>query len=335
MSQLEFLTTEPPNAGTPLNLLDGSDLAPGEIYMRNNFAPPATAPSNVSVEIGDTTLTLSPEQVDDLPRVELRMVLECAGNGRTYMDPVPEGTPWDLGAASPVRFEGARLTDAIGDIPDNISELVFTGADTGTVEPEGYINYQFSLARTEWGSALLATRLTGAPIPHPHGGPIRLVVPGQYAMKSVKWLESIRGSTGDFAGHFVKQYRYFGMDGVAEGQAVGPILVRSLISFPKDRATVPRGPIIIRGSAWSGQGPVTEVSVSTDGGHQWSKARLDGPGSMYAAQAWRIETSLDAGHHDLMARAADGAGHTQPLTPRWNRNGYANNGAHRIEVVAV
>jgi len=39
---------------------------------------------------------------------------------------------------------------------------------------------------------LVAWELDGAPIPHEHGGPVRLVVPHLYGWKSVKWLAKIQ-----------------------------------------------------------------------------------------------------------------------------------------------
>ncbi len=335
MSQLEFVTTEPPNAATPLGLLDGAELGPGEVYLRNNFPPPTGAPSLVGIELPDAEFTLSPEQLEALPPAEVSMVLECAGNGRTFMDPVPEGTPWGLGAASPVRFGGARLLDAIGSVPDEITELIFTGADSGIVEPEGEVNYQFSLTRPEWDTAVLATRLAGAALPFEHGGSVRLVVPGQYAMKSVKWLQSIRGSEGGFTGHFVQKYRYFGMTGMPDGLHVGPVRVRCVISEPATRTTVAPGPITVRGSSWSGHGQVASVEVSTNGGQHWIEADLDKARPAHAAQAWKVEISLSAGRHEILARATDSAGNAQPLEPVWNRNGYGNNVVHRIVVDAL
>jgi hypothetical protein len=34
----------------------------------------------------------------------------------------------------------------------------------------------------------------------------------------------------------------------------------------------------------------------------------------------------------VVARATDRSGATQPLEPRWNANGYANNVVHRVTV---
>ena len=39
--------------------------------------------------------------------------------------------------------------------------------------------------------AILAVAAEGVPLPEIHGGPLRLVVPGRYFYKSVKWLERI------------------------------------------------------------------------------------------------------------------------------------------------
>jgi hypothetical protein len=39
-----------------------------------------------------------------------------------------------------------------------------------------------------------------------------------------------------------------------------------------------------------------------------------------------------AGEHVLCCRAEDGAGNVQPLEPRWNPGGYANNAVHRVPV---
>ncbi len=43
--------------------------------------------------------------------------------------------------------------------------------------------------------------------------------------------------------------------------------------------------------------------------------------------------TLEPGTHVIAARASDDAGHAQPLTPVWNRNGYGDNVVHRIRVM--
>lgn len=263
------------------------------------------------------------------------MMLECAGNGRALMDPTPEGTPWALGAVSPVRFTGVRLLDAVGELPDTVVELVFTGSDSGEVEPEGKVNYQFSLTSDLWDRALLATQLNEAPLPYEHGGPVRLVVPGQYAMKSVKWLRAIDAVTEPFSGHFVDKYRYFGDNREPDATPVGDIAVRSLIADPADGSTHPEGAIVVRGLAWSANSGIRLVELSVDSGETWSTATLQRPANQYGPATWHSEMTLTPGVYVIEAKATDASGSTQPEDPRWNRNGYANNVVHRVTVTVT
>jgi hypothetical protein len=48
---------------------------------------------------------ISIDALGDYPSVEVALMLECAGNGRTLMKPTPAGTPWDLTGCSPIVVE--------------------------------------------------------------------------------------------------------------------------------------------------------------------------------------------------------------------------------------
>jgi len=335
MAQLRFLTDEPPNAGVSLSSLDGAPIDQETMYLRNSFAVPE--PGRVSGRIAVTLPDRDPEELTPqglatMPQTALEMVLECAGNGRSLMSPVPEGLPWDLGGVSPIVVSGVRLIDALVDIPSDVVDLVFTGADSGEVWPEGEVNYQFSidaeLARSP--IPLLATHVGDEPLGLLHGGPVRLIVPGHYAMRSVKWLTAIDGLPVPFNGHFVNRYQYLDDSEFDDGTPVGPIQVRSVIATPGDGDRLPEGPVAVAGSAWSGLGQVTLVEVSIDG--TWVEAELTPGTDKLAATAWHLETQLDEGPHTIEARATDSTGATQPLRPRWNKRGYANNLVHEVSV---
>ena len=261
--------------------------------------------------------------------------MECAGNGRTLMSPTPPGTPWTLGAVGIARFGGVRLADvlAVSGLRSTAVDLVFTGADRGTVEPEGTIAYEFNLdAPTATGNGpMLAWTMGGDPLAPEHGFPLRLVVPGHYGMRSVKWLTRITATNRPFDGHFPRRYRYRGQQGVVDGTPVGPMRVRSLITQPADGERVQRGPIAVRGIAWSGHGPITSVEVQAGG--TWMPARLGRHTGTTAPATWALEwTPAAAGIHDLAVRAIDAAGNRQPQSPIWNEGGYGNNVVHRIAV---
>ena len=335
MTGLTYLTTDPPNAGVPTERQDGNLIGQDEMYMRNNFTLPEFAPQGFEVMMpGEPARFLTAADLKGFSQVETELVLECAGNGRILMDPVPEGTPWDLGGTSFISAAGVRLSDVLERLPEQVVELVFTGADRGVVTPEEEIPYQFSIDRELAASEtpLLVTRIGNEPLTLAHGAPVRLVVPGHYAMKSVKWLTRIEGVTTPFRGHFVEKYRYYQDDFEPEAAPVERIQVRSIIASPSDGAILNPGPIEVRGSAWSGSVGVTGVEVSIDSGDSWSQAEIASDGGAHAATRWVLQTEFRPGTAIIVARATDSSGATQPLRSRWNQNGYANNVAHRVTV---
>ncbi len=333
MKDLHFLTANPPNAGVPPRRMTGEIHDQSSMYMRNNFPIPDEGPASFSIDMpGMATRVHSTSDLDRYELVTETIVLECAGNGRTLMSPVPDGTPWDLGGASVIEVSGVRLHEVLGEVPDTVVEVVFTGADSGNVDPEGKVPYQFSLERAAAVSdgPLLATHIGGEPLTLEHGAPMRLIVPNHYAMKSVKWLTHIEGVEEGFTGHFVEKYRYFGDVNEPEGKRVSEVQVRSLIASPADGADLAAGVVVVAGVAWTGTGSVTDVEVSADGGASWVPAQIR---EAQGRVAWSAEVEVQ-GTSTIVARATDSVGNTQPLDPRWNANGYANNVCHRVTVFA-
>ena len=335
----QTITADPPNTGVSVAALTGDSLSQDRMYVRCSFPVPDEAPTGFEVSVpGQDSRFVSADSLAAYPQVELDMVLECAGNGRTLMNPIPPGIPWKLGGVSPITVGGVRLVDVLGELPDSVVEVVFTGADSGPVESEGQIPYQFSISRELSTSTVpvLATHIGGDPLTPEHGAPVRLIVPGHYAMKSVKWLTRIEGVTTPFRGYFVERYRYLGDAAEPEGTPVAGIGIRSVIASPGVGETVPAGPLEVRGSAWSGSSSVTRVEVSADGGMTWQAADLTASGvGPWAPVRWVATVVVASGPLEIVARATDGQGGTQPLAPRWNAHGYANNVVHRIGVEAL
>jgi DMSO/TMAO reductase YedYZ molybdopterin-dependent catalytic subunit len=334
------ITEQPANTGVKVEGLTGESLNQQQMFERNHFLPPLSPPSGFEVVIpGKKPRFLTVEQFTPFERVQRDLVLECAGNGRSLMKPPPPGTQWALDGVSAITVGGYRLNEVLGPLPEEVTEVVFTGADIGRVAPEGRVPYQFSISREVAMSTvpLLVTHIGGEPLTLGHGAPIRLVVPGHYAMKSVKWLIKAEGVTEPFRGHFVELYRYFDDDFEEERSPVGPIAVRSIISSPLSGEAVSAGALEIKGSAWSGTSEVAIVEVSIDGGKTWDQADLvrRETGGRWAPIRWAHTAEPEAGPVDIVVRASDESGAIQPLRPRWNANGYANNVAHRIRVRAV
>ena len=79
--------------------------------------------------------------------------------------------------------------------------------------------------------------------------------------------------------------------------------------------------------------PVTRVEVSVDGGATWADADGRADRTAYAWARWRWTVAGDApGLHELVVRATDATGPTQPVDQRWNRQAMANNHGQRVTV---
>ena len=84
--------------------------------------------------------------------------------------------------------------------------ILFEGADHGSFQGGPDIGYARALTSAEaermGADIVLAYEMNGEPLLPEHGAPLRLVVPGWYAMASVKWLQRIRVIPDAFQGQF-------------------------------------------------------------------------------------------------------------------------------------
>lgn len=320
---LLVLSEEPLNAETKLEEQRGTTVAAGRHYVRTHFGIP-DEPREVRItgavrEPGSVTL----EKVRSLPPRTLSVTLECAGNGRKFLDPPTPGEQWGLGAVGTAEWTGAALRSVLRDavLPSAV-EVLFRGADEGTPKDLGRrIAYERSLpidvARGD--DVIVAYAMNGQPISREHGGPLRLIVPAWYGMASVKWLAEIRLLDRPFEGFFQKD-RY-----VVDGRPLRGIEPRAVITRPPDGAEVSGESIDVRGYAWSGRAPLGSVELSVDGGPAVGTMTPPPEAARFAWHEFAFRVSLPPGEHVLVALATDRDGNAQPLSPRWNSLGYANN----------
>jgi DMSO/TMAO reductase YedYZ molybdopterin-dependent catalytic subunit len=270
------------------------------------------------------------EEIQRLPRRTLAVTLECAGNGRRFLDPPVPGEQWGLGAVGTAEWTGAPLHSVIERewLPSAV-EVLFRGADEGVPKDLGtHIAYERSLpieiARGD--DILVAYAMNGQPIPPEHGGPLRLIVPTWYGMASVKWLAEIRVLDRPFEGFFQRD-RY-----VIEGRPLRNIEPRAVITSPAGDAQIDGGGLEVRGYAWSGRAPVERVELSEADGRELASTTLAADSRPYAWREFAFQLSLGPGDHDLVARATDREGNRQPLVASWNALGYANNAVRPTKI---
>ena len=311
------------------------------VYVRSNFPTPLLGPSHVLTVGGAVkqSFAVSMAELSAMPQQELLVTMECAGNWRLAMDPVPEGEPWRYGAVSTTRWRGVPLRvllEQAGVKPEAV-ELLAIGADHG---PRDDVAGEVTFARSlplgvaMAGDVLVATHMDGVPITAAHGAPVRLVVPGWYGMASVKWLVSLELITAPYTGYFqVRRYVYERAGGV---EPVREALVKSMITSPVEGESVRAdadGLLTVRGWAWSGAGPVVRVEVGVNG--VWHEAQVGRAESRWAWAPFEARVACAPGDVVLSSRATDATGAVQPERIGWNRLGYGNHAVRPISIAVL
>jgi DMSO/TMAO reductase YedYZ molybdopterin-dependent catalytic subunit len=276
--------------------------------------------------------------------MERRVTLECAGNGRGLLRLAnTSGTQWETGAVGTALWSGvalAALLDRAGVKPE-AQHVWLETADHATLPqaPPFLRSVPLALARER---GLVALRMNGAPLPHLHGGPARLVLPGWYGMASAKWVVRVRLEAKPSDNHFmIRGYRYVapGGDPLA-APPVEAIRVKSVLTRPLARVPVRAGArVAVAGFAWTGAGDgrVRAVDLTLDDGATWTPAALAGEATPFVWQRFAGEVRVPTGVRApvLAARATDSTGTAQPGALAPNTGGYGNNAWHRVPLRVV
>lgn len=97
-----------------------------------------------------------------------------------------------------------------------------------------------------------------------------------------------------------------------------PMQVKSVVTRPSHGMTLGgAGLYQISGIAWSGDGTIAKVEVSTDGGRAWVDAPLVAPVLPRAVTRFRLRWTWDGRATVLKSRATDDSGAVQPERDRF------------------
>ncbi|KAL2257500.1 hypothetical protein VTK26DRAFT_96 [Humicola hyalothermophila] len=211
-------TAKPRNAEPPNDELDQTFLTPNELfYIRHHmWVPVVEEPEKhlLTIELpdGETKQYTLEELRTKFPTHKVTAVLQCSGNRRNDMTRhagKTNGLQWGVGAISNAEWEGVRLSDILADaglkVPDTtaVTRKGSSPAPSNDQHDANALHVQFTgleaygasipLAKAldPRGDVLLAFGMNGEPLPRDHGFPLRAVVPGHVAARSVKWLSKI------------------------------------------------------------------------------------------------------------------------------------------------
>jgi DMSO/TMAO reductase YedYZ molybdopterin-dependent catalytic subunit len=339
---------EPENLEFPFQILDRF-LTPNEqFYTRCHFPIPKVEVASWRLKVEgavERPLELTHAELLQLPTRSAPVLLECAGNGRSFLVPKAKGVPWELGAVNTAEWTGVPLAVLLqkAGLRDTAVDVVLEGADAGELKteprPAGKIHFARSLPVTKarQPEVLLAYRMNGRVLPAAHGFPLRAVVPGWYGMASIKWLQRIVVTDRPFTGFFQSiDYSYFERrQGFPSVVPITELQVKAEIARPaRDEQIKPDIPYRVHGAAWTGDSEVTRVEISTDGGSHWTDARLVGKRERFTWRFWEYSwhTPAQAGRHHLMARATDQRGRVQPMEHDPDRRNYMISHVVPVEV---
>ncbi|MGY6547905.1 MAG: sulfite oxidase [Roseinatronobacter sp.] len=355
---LAVLGDRPFVAETPEHMLNDDTTPIEKFFVRHNGNPPveiedATAWTlSIEGEV-DTPLTLTLAELKDRFEAHTyRTVLECGGNGRAFFDPPARGNQWTNGGAGCAEWTGARLRDVLeaAGIKDSAIYTAHFGQDThlsGDPDRE-VISRGVRIEKALEDECLIAWGMNGEDLPHVHGGPLRLIIPGWPGSASHKWVSRIvlRDVEHDGPGMTGTSYRLPATpmlpgsepDGV-EFVIMESMPIRSIISEPRNGTRLDAGTraLALRGAAWNGDHGIAAVHVSLDFGATWQEVELAEPRNRFDWRRWTASVDLPSdGYYEIWVRATDVNGLQQPhVAGNWNPQGYGGNPMHRVAVLVA
>jgi hypothetical protein len=143
----------PLNCETSIPALIGGVVMPNaRFYVRNHFQIPSLEPSTWRLKVGglvERPLSLTLHDLMKMPSQTRFVTLECAGNGRSLLDPRVTGEQWNLGAVSTAEWTGVPLLEVLdrAGVKASAREVLFRGADSGKLaESSEPIRFERSLS---------------------------------------------------------------------------------------------------------------------------------------------------------------------------------------------
>lgn len=346
----------PFNGGVPSNKISRGEITPIEdFYVRGHGPVPSLTTATHELHIRgmveqQLNLTLSDLKRDFAVKT-LEITLQCAGNRRKELHELrpmqKNALLWEAEAISNATWTGVEMGDVLraAGIQNDAAHVAMLGHDLGAAPDGGGFGGSISIEKALMPGTLLAWEMNGEPLPLIHGAPLRTIVPGYIAARSVKWLTQITVQVHPSSNHFqAHDYKTFPRD-ITEhnvnwtaGTMLNEHATHAAILSPNDGATVGAGKTTIYGYALAaGNAVIKGVELSIDDGETWQSAEFDAAPRLWVWARWSCEVMLPAGNHNLIVRAYDSDGYVQPRHPSeiWNFRGYQNNAWHHVKINAV
>ena len=338
------LTYRPPNYESPVDYFKTPITPNDKFFVRYHLAniPEKIDAKSWKLSVGgdgaNGTAELTLADLKKLPAVEVVAVNQCSGNRRGLFQPHVAGVEWGNGAMGCARWKGAKLKDILAKagLKAEAVEIVIDGADGPILDKTPDFVKSIPLAKAIEDTTIVAYEMNGAPLPHLHGFPARLVLPGWTGTYWMKHLVSIRAVTKPFEGFWMKSAyripigkfpgaRFTSQESIGPNTPITEMMVNSLITAPSEGAKLKSGRTTVSGIAWDSGTGIRSVEVSADDGKTWQPAKLGKDLGKFAFRPWSASVPVGKGAQKIMARATNANGQGQTTELVQNPAGYHHN----------
>ena len=276
---------------------------------------------------------VSYQEITSMPLRRQTMTMQCIGNWI--------GGPL-VGNAEWAGTTFANLLDMAG-VQSEVTGVRFYSID-------GY-STAIPIDRALREEVLLAWEMNGEQLPSKHGFPLRLINPGHYGQKMPKWITGIELIDEAYLGYWESKPENKPFKWSDEAVATinsridAPVSIWDDIKDPANGG-IPVVPQTIRGAtgdsftihgiAMAGERTVERVDVSINGGLTWSEAHIVTQRLPNIWVSWAYEWKLPiSGEYEIVARATDSAGDSQPSVDAGADLYDGRTGWHRVPVKVV
>jgi len=306
----EFRTS---HARTPHQLLQGAITPNGLFFSICHSALPDIDPAQHKLVIHGLVkqpLVYTLDSLSRYPMVTRTHFLECSGNSAPMFssEPLQVTAQAIHGLVSNAEWTGVLLSTLLEEtgIDPKATWLLAEGADAPSLHRSVPIKKALD-------DAMIALYQNGERIQPGNGYPMRLLLPGYQGNMNVKYVRRIKLIDQPAMSFF-------------ESKTYSQILptgkmwlfhftqeVKSFITHPSfGHALQGPGFYEISGVAYSGNGRISKVMVSADGGKSWAQAALQEPVMPKAFVRFRMPWRWEGQPAVLQSRAFDEAGNVQP-----------------------
>jgi sulfite dehydrogenase (cytochrome) subunit A len=349
------LAYRPPNYESPLSVFKDTITPNESFFVRYHLAdiPNVNAATWRLAVGGDGAATPFEIGFEDLKKnyepVEFVAVCQCSGNRRGLANPHAAGVQWGVGAMGNARWKGARLKDILAKagLKEETIEIAFDGADGPVLDKTPDFVKSLPVWKALDPDTIVAYEMNAEPLPHFNGFPARLIAPGWTATYWMKHLTRIEARTKPLDNFWMKAayrvparlfpstQRFVSQESPAN-TPITEIMVNSLITSPLSPEVKSGETLTITGIAWDAGFGISTVEVSQDGGRTWTDAELNPDLGRYSVRAWQLSLGRPPkGQLEILAKATNAIGQSQPMTALSNPAGYHHNAVARLALTVA